>query len=483
MRKLEEFVFEKLKVTNKVVTVYTTLRKFIAWFEGEEDEFQVGSFNIEIRNYISSDKSMSKRKITNFLSKHIDDRIDVNEEKTLERNESNAAIYKYSFDIEGITFSINAKIYNDNELLSRSKDYILEKLKVSKNNYNVLQLEFRNFVIWYMYDNSNFSVYYLKDVKFAQDTTNKYFDGSYRRLYNFINKHEHDIIYVSEEKLNDTRYMYSFNVEGIPFKLEAYIEDDSELLSKQWRILVEKLKVSKNYIGGTIKSTMKGFFEWYFGDSSVDDYYRDIVYSLESNNKSNNDIIKRYFNNDMDEFRDWLKEHMDDIIYVDEVKVDKENYEYTFSCDGIEFLISAWVGRPPSLFSKSKYVIKNLQEKLRVTNNPIKDNIKSTMKRFFLWYGGYTEDDTIIGDFWTAMEQIKFANDAIESNFRNKNEFLDWFEKHMYDIVYFDEVKVNKEDYYEYTFSCDGIEFVIDAWLSASSTPFSKSKYVFKNAY
>ena len=481
MKKLEEFVFEKLKVTNKVVSIHTTLRKFMAWFE-DEDEFRISKFNIEIRNYISSDKSMSKREITNFLYKHLDDTIDVNEEKRHARNESNAAIYNYSFDIEDITFSIDAKIYNDSDLLSRSKDYILEKLKVSKNNSDLLQLEFRNFVIWYMYGNSNFSVSYLKDVKFAQDTTNKYFDGSYRRLYDFINRHEHDIIYVSEEKLNDIRYMYSFEVEGIPFKLEAHIEDDSELLSKQWRILIEKLKVSKTPIGGAIKSTMKGFFEWYFGDSQVDDYYLDIVYALESNNESNNDIIKRYFNDNMDEFRDWLKEHMDDIIYVDEVKVDKENYEYTFSCDGIEFLIAAWVDRTASLFSKSKYVIKNLQEKLRVTNNPIKDNIKSTMKRFFLWYGGYTEDDTIIGDFWASMEQIKFANDAIESNFRNKNEFLDWFEKHMYDIVYFDEVKVNKEDYYEYTFSCDGIEFVIYAWVSASSTPFSKSQYVFNRA-
>ena len=478
MRKLEEFVFEKLKVTNKAIIIYTTLRKFIAWFE-EEDEFSISKFNIEIRNYISSDKSMSKRKITNFLYKHIDDKIDVNEEKKLARNESNPAIYTYSFDIEGITFSIDAKIYNDNDLLSRSKDYILEKLKVSKNNSDLLQLEFRNFVTWYMYDNKYWTAGDLKTVKFAEGTVNKYFNRSYKQLYDFICEHSKDIIYVSEKKIPDNeRYIYSFKVDEIPFNLEAFMKDDSELLSKQWRILIEKLKVSKNSTEGTkgtITSTMKGFFEWYFGDSHVDDYYLDIVYALESNN----DIIKQHFNNDKYKFRDWLKEHMDDIIYVDEVKVDKENYEYTFSCDGIEFLIAAWVDRTPSLFSKSKYVIKNLHEKLRVTNNPIKDNIKSTMKRFFLWYGGYTEDDTIIGDFWTSMEQIKFANDAIESNFRNKNEFLDWFEKHMYDIVYFDEVKVNNEDYYEYTFSCDGIDFVIYAWVSASSTPFSKSQYVF----
>ena len=481
MRKLEEFVFEKLKVTNKAGSIKTTLRKFLAWFIGEE-EFRIDEFDIENRAFISSDESMSKKDITSFLYKHINDEIYIDEEEKRARTESDSRLYNYSFDIEGITFSIDANIYNDSELLSRNKDYIIEKLKVSKNNSDLLQLEFRNFITWYMYDDPNWKAGDLKAVKFAEETTNKYFNRSYKQLYDFINKHEHDIIYVSENKIPDNeRYIYSFKVDEIPFNVEAFMEDDSELLSKQWRILIEKLKVSKNSNGEAIKSTMKGFFEWYFGDSAVDSYYQDIVYALEFNN--DNDIIKRYFNNNMDKFRVWFKEHMNDIIYIDEVKVDKENYEYTFSCDGIEFLIAAWLGTPPSLFSKSKYVIKNLHEKLRVSNNPIKDNIKSTMKRFFLWYWDYTEDDTIIGDFWTSMEQIKFANDAIESNFKNKNEFIDWFEKHMYDIVYFDEVKVNKENYYEYTFSCDGIEFVIDAWLSASSTPFSKSQYVFKNVH
>ena len=46
----------------------------------------------------------------------------------------------------------------------------------------------------------------------------------------------------------------------------------------------------------------------------------------------------------------------------------------------------------------------------------------------------------------------------------------------------FDEVKVGKETY-EYTFSCDGIEFVIDALISLKDNdlrPFSQSQYVFK---
>ena len=112
-----------------------------------------------------------------------------------------------------------------------------------------------------------------------------------------------------------------------------------------------------------------------------------------------------------------------------------------------------------------------MHEKLRVTNNPIKGDIKSTMKEFFLWYCEYDETSD---DFWEAMSTIEFENDVIEENFNNMNEFLDWFETHMNDIVYFDELKIDKETY-KYTFSCDGIEFVIKAWLSMEQTPFSKS--------
>ena len=467
MRKLEEFVFEKLKVTNKAGSIKTTLRKFLAWFTGEE-EFRIDEFDIEDRNFISSDKSMSKGDINDFLYKHMNTEIYVDEEEKRARTESRGALYNYSFDIEGITFSIDARIYNDSELLSRSKDYIIEKLKVSKNNFNTLKIELHNFITWYMFDNKYWTAGDLKSVKFAEGTVNKYFDWSYRKLYAFINKHSKDVIYVSEEKINDTqRYVYSFTIDDIPFHLEAHIEDDSELLSNQFRILIEKLKISKNSIEGTIKSTMKGFFQWYFVDSPVDDHYWDNLHALEFNNG----VIKQYFNNDMDEFMDWFKQHMDDTIYVDEVKVNKESYDYTLYCDGMEFDIDAWVSTPSTLFSKSKYVIKNLHEKLRVTNNPIKGDIKSTIKEFFLWYWG---SETTNDDFWEAMSTIEFENDVIEENFNNINEFLDWFEIHMNDNVYFDEVKIDKETY-KYTFSCDGIEFVIDAWVSTGEIPFSKS--------
>lgn len=240
------------------------------------------------------------------------------------------------------------------------KEYIIEKLKVPAKNYNMFQIELGNFITWYMYDTPDWEVSDLKYVKFANDTVLKYFNGSYDKLYDFISKHFKDVIYVSEKKIpHNERYIYSFKVDEIPFNVEAFVEDDSELLSNQKKLLVEKLKVSNNY------TTL---------------------------------------------------------------------------------------------------------------------NIKSTLKRFFLWYCGYNDNDGIITDFWHTMEQIEFDNDVIESNFRNKKEFLDWFEKHMNKIVYFDEVKVGKETY-EYTFSCDGIEFVIDALISLEDNglrPFSQSQYVFK---
>ena len=145
MRKLEDFVFEKLKVTkNNGAGIMTTVRKFIAWFIGEE-EFRINRFDLEDRDFISSDESMSKGDIIDFLYKHINDKIYVDEEEKRARDEYGGALYNYSFDIEGITFSIDARIYNDSELLSRSEDYIIEKLKVSKNNFNTLQIELRNF--------------------------------------------------------------------------------------------------------------------------------------------------------------------------------------------------------------------------------------------------------------------------------------------------------------------------------------------------
>ena len=347
MRKLEEFVFEKLNVTKNSGSIKTTVRKFIAWFVGEE-EFRIDEFDIENRDFLSSDKSMSKKDITDFLYKHMKDEIYVDEEEKRARTESRSALYNYSFDIEGITFSIDARIYNDNELLSNSTDYIIEKLKVGKQGSDMLKVELRDFVTWYMYDNPHWNASDLKTVNFAQDTANKYFNGSYNSLYEFINKHSQDVIYVYEEKLNEPkRYMYSFDVDGIPFSVEAYIEDDSELLSNQFRILLEKLKVTKKSSSGNIKSTMKKFFLWYWDSESVNNYFWEAMYTVEFENN----VIEENFN-DMKEFLDWFETHMDDIVYFDEVKVNKATYTYTFECDGIEFVIEAWLSTITTPFSK-----------------------------------------------------------------------------------------------------------------------------------
>ena len=347
MRKLEEFVFEKLKVTKNSGSIKTTVRKFIAWFVGEE-EFRIDEFDIENRDFISSDKSMSKRDITSFLYKHINDEIYVDEEEKRARAESINALYNYSFDIEGIIFNIDARIYNDDELLSNSKDYIIEKLKVGKRGSDILKVELRDFVTWYMYDNPHWNASDLKTVNFAQDTTNKYFNGSYNSLYEFINKHSREVLYAYEEKLENTkRYMYSFTIDGIPFNVEAYIEDDSELLSNQFRILLEKLKVTKNSSSGNIKSTMERFFLWYTGNNDANEDFWDAMYEVEFEN----DVIDKNFNK-MSEFIEWFEKHMDDTVYFDEEMIDKETYRYTFECDGMEFVIEAWVSTGSTPFSK-----------------------------------------------------------------------------------------------------------------------------------
>lgn len=352
MRKLEEFVFEKLKVTKNSGSgfIKTTFRKFMSWFTGEE-EFRINRFDIEDRKFISSDESMSKGDIVDFLYKHLNDTIYIKEEEKRAGDESRAALYNYSFDIEGITFSIDARIYDDNELLSNSKDYIIEKLKVSKKSSDLLHIKLRDFVTWYMCDNAFWNATDLEHVRFAEDTVNKYFKGSYKLLYAFIRTHEEEVISVYEEENTDKeKYIYSFKVDEVQFNLEAFIENTSELLSNQWRILVEKLKVTSNPINGEIKSTMKDFFLWYWGAKTINDDFWEAM----STEEFENDVIKDNFNN-MNEFLDWFETHMDDIVYFDEIKEAREIYLYNFYCDGMEFNIRAYIIPEAGEIPFSKY--------------------------------------------------------------------------------------------------------------------------------
>lgn len=242
MRKLEEFVNEKLRVTinSEGVNIKTTLRKFLSWFTGEP-EYRINRFDLEDRKFISSDKSMTKGDITDFLYKHINDEIDVNEEPKeyrLEvglRDESKSRLYDYSFDIEGITFSIDARIYNDDELLSHCKDYIIEKLKVSEKEF----IPFEDINI----------------VKFARALRKS---GTI-----FINKYTDEIITLSNYKTKI--YLYSFGLEHpsdpYPTEIEIGFKLDDNLLNNEYIRNIEELEdLNKVLTGGDFKSLVEKIY-------------------------------------------------------------------------------------------------------------------------------------------------------------------------------------------------------------------------------
>lgn len=466
MRKLEEFVFEKLKVTKNSGSgfIKTTFRKFIAWWTGT-DEFSINKINIEDRNFISSDKSMSKEDITDFLYKHLNDTIYVEEEEKRARDDSRSALYNYSFDIEGITFSIDARIYIDSELLSNSKDYIIEKLKVTKKSSDLLHIKLRDFVTWYMCENAFWNATDLEHVRFAEDTVNKYFKGSYKLLYAFIRTHEEEVISVYEEENTDKgKYIYSFKVDEVQFNLEAFIENTSELLSNQWRILVEKLKVTSNPINGEIKSTMKDFFLWFCGENNTTDDFWEWLSMIEFDN----DAIEKNFNN-MNEFVDWFEKHMDDTVYFDEVQTDKETYKYTFDCDGMEFVIEAWVSTDSTPFSKSQYIIRNVHEKLKVTNKNYDDTLLVKLGDFITWYR-YTPN-------WDAdyFRNTAFAKDVTQKYFNGSyNRLYDFIIKHSKEVIAVSEEKTEKPTIYMYSFDVDGIPFNFEGYVGDDSRLLSK---------
>ena len=72
--------------------------------------------------------------------------------------------------------------------------------------------------------------------------------------------------------------------------------------------------------------------------------------------------------------------------------------------------------------------------------------------------------DDLIAVFGSFDENIKRIEQALDVQVVNRGTDL---------RVSGDEEMVDKETY-RYTFECDGMEFVIEAWVSTSSTPFSK---------
>ena len=345
------------------------------------------------------------------------------------------------------------------------KEYIIEKLKVPAKNYNMFQIELGNFITWYMYDTPDWEVSDLKYVKFANDTVLKYFNSSYDKLYDFISKHFKDVIYVSETEIDKDTYMYSFEINSIPFKIQASIENNSELLSNQKKLLVEKLKVSNNYTKLNIKSTMKRFFLWYCGYNDNDAVVDDFWHTMEQI-EFDNDVIESNFRNKK-EFLDWFEKHMNKIVYFDEVKVGKETYEYTFSCDGIEFVIDALISsedndlRP---FSQSQYVFKTLHEKLSVSNKNYDDELLIKLYDFVTWYM-YTPN-------WDAdyFRNTRFARNETQKYFNGSYKRLyDFIINHGQEVIAVSEEKTETPSIYMYSFDVDGIPFNFEGYVRDDS--------------
>ena len=460
MRNFKEYIIEKLKVS-KNIKAGPTLRDFLDFYMRNSNWEWKGLHQIMFGyDMWGKDKEFKNwEEFKNFLEYNIDKHITVELNRTDSKSvgwamSTNQPINQYTFEVDNVPFVVNINKYVRKDTFedwfrTHHPDEVYEKLKVSNKSSNMLQVELRNFITWYMYDDDEWDEDELKFVEFARNTTDKYFDGSYKKLYEFICKHEQDVIYVSEEYKKAGIYMYSFEVDGIPFEIQASIDKESELLSAQSNILIEKLKVTTDSIKGSIKSTMKGFFFWYWGYDTINDDFWDSMEAVEFVN----DVIEENFNN-MNEFLDWFSKNMDDIVYFEEVKDGKENYRYTFSCDGMEFVIDAWISPENGiyLFSKSQYIIKGLHEKLRVSKpKVINCTVKQLFKKEFDRKFNYND---LIG-FFEKVRKEHFDN--------NVYDMIAFLQKHANDKI---EVTQEIEDIIDgfgevvkYSFTLDGIEF------------------------
>ena len=460
MRNFKEYIIEKLKVS-KNIKAGPTLRDFLDFYmrnsNWEWKDLHQIMFGYDMWGKDKEFKNWEEFK--NFLEYNIDKHITVELNRTDSKSvgwamSTNQPINQYTFEVDNVPFVVNINKYVRKDTFedwfrTHHPDEVYEKLKVSNKSSNMLQVELRNFITWYMYDDDEWDEDELKFVEFARNTTDKYFDGSYKKLYEFICKHEQDVIYVSEVYKKAGIYMYSFEVDGIPFEIQASVDKESDLLSAQSSILIEKLKVTTDSIKGSIKSTMKGFFLWYWNYETINDDFWDSMESVEFAN----DVIEDNFNN-MNEFLDWFSKNMDDIVYFEEVKDGKENYRYTFSCDGMEFVIDAWVSPENNTypFSKSQYIIKRLHEKLKVSKpKVINCTVKQLFKKEFDRKFNYND---LIG-FFEKVRKEHFDN--------NVYDMIAFLQKHANDKI---EVTQEIEDIIDgfgevvkYSFTLDGIEF------------------------
>lgn len=294
MRSFKEFIIEKLKIS-KDTKSGPTLRDFIDFYMRNSDWKWADLHNVMFGYDMWGENKEFKNfeEFKNFLEYNIDKHISVELNRTDSNSvgwntSTNQLINQYTFEVDKVPFVVNINKYVRKDTFedwfkSHHPDEVYEKLKVSTKSGDVVRLELRNFVTWYMYDDDEWDESDLKTVEFARNTTESYFGGSYKKMYEFICKHEQEIIDVREyADTYGNYYAYEFTVEDIPFKVEAYIEKPSDLLSKQWRILVEKLRVSN-------QSILDVDF-----DALFNNVFNDGVIYIDANRY---DIVEHYINN------------------------------------------------------------------------------------------------------------------------------------------------------------------------------------------
>ena len=312
-----------------------------------------------------------------------------------------------------------------------------------------------------MYDDPSWNEADLKSVEFARNITESYFGGSYKKLYEFICKHEQDIIDVREyADTYGNYYAYEFTIEDIPFKVEAYIEKPADLLSKQWRILVEKLKISSK--PKVINCTLKQFLKRELDNRKFN--YNDFV-GIFANER------KEYFDDNVYDMIEFFKEHQKDTIEVVEEIEDiidgfGEVIRYTFTVGGIEFT--------------DIVVVEYVTEKLKVSSNAKPYVIDCTVKQFMDWFwrdkdSKYTGED---------LEIFQFGGDAIDQISPSRKDydkmyvFLKWREDE--DIEVTEQIESGRShkldtdwQYGIYTFTLGTVTFDVTAPFSSDEDPFS----------
>jgi hypothetical protein len=165
-------------------------------------------------------------------------------------------LYDYSFDIDGITFNIDARIYNDDELLSNNRQYIItEKLKVT-GTYDIIQFETKldDFIRAHFMIEKRYALYsneaYFNIIDGYEDdpmdestddifinTIITYFDKSVHKFQDWIYKYNGCIIEVTETVLEygsgpyGIEVKYEFDLDNKHLEFLACFTKEEELYS------------------------------------------------------------------------------------------------------------------------------------------------------------------------------------------------------------------------------------------------------------